>query len=346
MRIAILHKSYPWFGAHTGIHVLIPYLEQNGCNVITFTPRNTMLSRIAGKAYSIWNGLGPGPQSLRAAELEFVSRLRLSGLHGHILYIEDHLALLQRERGRSRWAGTINLPRSTWGSDELKMLRNAPAALVLCREQVEQFSDIIPAERIYIARHGVETGYFKPSAEQRAETRPHLIFVGAWLRNTKMFSRVVPRILARYPDVVFDCVVPPFARNREELAPLLGHPSLRWHQGLSDEELLHLYQTAVAMLMPMEDSTANNAILEAMACGLPVITTDTGGIRSYGGGSVFPLVDNNDDEACLALAERYLQDASYRASIGKACREYATRELDWKQVAKEFIAAYQALEIV
>jgi len=36
--------------------------------------------------------------------------------------------------------------------------------------------------------------------------------------------------------------------------------------------------------MPMKSSGANNAIVEALACGLTVVTTDVGGICDYGGG--------------------------------------------------------------
>ncbi len=50
---------------------------------------------------------------------------------------------------------------------------------------------------------------------------------------------------------------------------------------MTDEALLRAYQTTTALLLPLDDATANNALLEGMACGLPLITTDLPGVRDY-----------------------------------------------------------------
>ena len=54
------------------------------------------------------------------------------------------------------------------------------------------------------------------------------------------------------------------------------HPNTRCHAGLSDEQLLALYQSADIGVMPVIDCTANNGLLEMMATGLPVVMTDIG----------------------------------------------------------------------
>ena len=42
-----------------------------------------------------------------------------------------------------------------------------------------------------------------------------------------------------------------------------------------------LYQGADLLLLPLIDATANNTLLEGLACGLPVLASDLTGVRDY-----------------------------------------------------------------
>ena len=94
----------------------------------------------------------------------------------------------------------------------------------------------------------------------------------------------------------------------------------------------------------MESCSANNAIVEAMACGTPVVTTDVGGIRDYGGNSIYPIVKNNDDKAMINLIEKYINNESHRNKIGKKCRDFSEKKLDWNLIAKKHIDVYNILK--
>jgi glycosyltransferase involved in cell wall biosynthesis len=93
----------------------------------------------------------------------------------------------------------------------------------------------------------------------------------------------------------------------------------------------------------MLDSGANTAIVAALACGVPVVTTDVGGIRDYGGGTLFPLARAGSVEDVVELAARYITDRAYRELVGALCREFAERTLRWECVARRHLDAYLSL---
>ena len=74
---------------------------------------------------------------------------------------------------------------------------------------------------------------------------------------------------------------------------------MTFHAGLTDDELLALYQRSSLLLLPLLDATANNAILEAMACGLPIVTTDLPGLGTYVDPSFADLLTAGDVEAAV-----------------------------------------------
>jgi glycosyltransferase involved in cell wall biosynthesis len=340
MSIYLLSHTYDWWGKHSGFESLSDGLRLNGCPNTVIRPRKGLLARAIGKSYSTLRHHPRRSQAMAAAEFQFLLSLRISQRPGHVLFLEDHLQFLPPPSEAMRWTGTIHLPRKCWKDSDLECLRSLPGVSVLCEHMCDEFSDIFDRSQIKVLHYGVDTAFFKPGSATIESRKAKLLFVGAWLRNTAMLARLIPEIVLRFPDATFDLVVPLFAREDKPLSSLRNHPSVRWLHNLSDEELRLHYQTSTAMLMPMDASGANTAIVEALACGLPVVTTDVGGIRSYGGGTVFPVIDNNDDSSCLDLVATYLTQPEFRSAISRQCRTFAETTLAWTVAAKEYIDAY------
>jgi glycosyltransferase involved in cell wall biosynthesis len=93
----------------------------------------------------------------------------------------------------------------------------------------------------------------------------------------------------------------------------------------------------------MNESGANTAVVESLSCGLPVITTDVGGIRDYGGADIFPIVANDDDDAMIDLVEKYLDNSDLRNEVAISCRNFAEQKLAWSVVAQKHLEVYQKL---
>jgi len=58
-----------------------------------------------------------------------------------------------------------------------------------------------------------------------------------------------------------------------------------------------------------------------------------GGIATYGAGEVFPMVENNDDEALYKELSRLLDHPDQCQAMGVACRDFAEKQLAWPKIA-------------
>jgi glycosyltransferase involved in cell wall biosynthesis len=232
---------------------------------------------------------------------------------------------------------TIHQPYPIWSNETLRQLSGLHHLLLLSSQDVANFKRHTGAE-IHFIRHGVDTVFFRPG---EPATPPRFLYNGVHLRNVGMLLRVASEILKRHPDIVIDALVPAHRRVGEKFEKLLKLPNISWHDGLDDQQLLSLYQKAYLLLLPMSQSSANTAVVEALSCGLPIVTTDVGGVRDYGGGTAYPIVANDDDEAMMGLVGRYLDEPAFRKEIASASRQFAVEKLSWPVIAGEHKILYE-----
>ncbi len=116
-------------------------------------------------------------------------------------------------------------------------------------------------------------------------------------------------------------------------------PNVRRHSKVDDERLLALYQEADALLLPVHRSTANNALLEGIACGLPVISTRLPSIAAYVPGGEAILVAGNDPDELTDAVRSLQEDAGAAREMGRKARRRA-EELSWRNLAPRYAEIY------
>lgn len=344
--IVLLTKDTGWYGAHSGYYEQLPkYLTETPFKVNVIKPKSSVLGRLMGKVYSTCQRWPQRNQSLTFAELVFRRKLRQkpNSAIGHVLNFEEHYLVFHPSvKNACKTIATIHIPPGRWSALMTKCLPRLAGAIVLYRRDIKYLEDYIGVGKVRFIPHGVDTDFFRPGIGfDSIPAEPRLLFVGQFLRNPAMLSRVVRKLQNDHPELRFDFAIARHAMELPEFRELLSIPNVVWHHGISDCDLVSLYQNAYLLLLPMNDSGANNAVVEALATGVPIVTTDVGGIRDYGGADLFPIVANNDDEAMVVLVEQYLQNPTWREVVSQKQRAFAVEELNWRRTTELHIKAYQ-----
>jgi glycosyltransferase involved in cell wall biosynthesis len=208
----------------------------------------------------------------------------------------------------------------------------------------------IPADRVHRIPNGIDTTQYRPLAPtERQALRSRLGVEG---RVVALFvGRLSPQ---KNPLGLMDAWAAT-PRPEGSLLILLGEGPQRAAieeraRGLGDSvrvvgraDPLPWYQAADLFLLPSLYEGLSNSLLEALACGLPVIATPVSGTEDiFAAGNVGVLVEPTPSAIAAGL-ESLLADPALRALRGSAARTIAEREFSLTRVASEVEALYCSL---
>jgi glycosyltransferase involved in cell wall biosynthesis len=343
MKIHYLIKKIAWFGKYSGYECLPNYMPQTE-QMKFFVGSTKLYDKVIGKLFQLYYGWKDRSPNQVLTDLKFLGQRSKSDI-SHILYLDYHFNLLAEAKpADNKLVGTIHIPIEFWKDKNLQLLPKLKNYIILYQEEVEQFQKYAPESTFHVIKHGVDINFFAPSKQLQVK-RNKVLFIGHYLRNFEMFYKVYQAITetVQAHNVEIHFIIPKSYRNNEWLQKLSANNNIFFHEKLSDEELLAHYQDSYLMMMPMNNSGANTAIVQALSVGLPVLTTDVGGIRSYGGGSVYPVVANDDWQGMADLFIKYYNEPQYRDQIAHDVRRFSVEELDWHVVGKKHIQVYQKI---
>jgi glycosyltransferase involved in cell wall biosynthesis len=116
--------------------------------------------------------------------------------------------------------------------------------------------------------------------------------------------------------------------------------AVRFTGRLSPQEMRELYHRSVLMLNPSTVDNMPNSILEALASGLPVVSTNVGGVPYLvQDGRTALLVPARDDVAMANAALRLLTDGTLRDKLRSAGRTEAAR-YSWIKIRPLLLKVY------
>lgn len=221
----------------------------------------------------------------------------------------------------------LRVSQRLWGKTILPFIDRAIAV----SEPAARYARIAWSAPIDVIPNGVSAHIFQPGREPRADRPVRLLFVGKLSDPRKGFSYLLGayRILrARGANVVLDVVGA--AGSGDPPPPLEG---LTYHGAVDLAELVRRYRTCDVFVAPSTSQESFGIVLiEAMACGRPIVCSDIEGYRQV----VHPwgarLVPPRDVRALADAIESIANDTNARRAITVVNRRHAERYA-WSRVA-------------
>lgn len=343
-RLHVIRTRYPHWGAHSGIHQFLRYLDPGRFQVDLHAAADgdddfplrypALRQRLRGLVQR--NGMSWYKLSDLWAEAAAFARC-WRGRADLVHYLDgehsaQYLPALPR-RGVPVVASFHQPPELLGDVLSDRAVQRLDRAIAVSPTQIPWLAERLGADRVDLILHGIDTDFFHPGSGERKAGPFRCITVGHYLRDFAAIREVVHRLAGQ--GFAFDVVT-----DRE--TGLEDLPGVHRHRGVDDDRLLSLYQEADALLLPVTQSTANNALLEGIACGLPVVSSRLPSIEAYVPDGAAVLVEGNDPEALARALLRLRDEPETAREMGRRSRQRA-EELAWERVAPQYAAIYAAL---
>jgi glycosyltransferase involved in cell wall biosynthesis len=205
----------------------------------------------------------------------------------------------------------------------------------------------LPADRVHPVLLGVDCERFRPlaAAELQAVRKEHgdyVLAIGLFTPR-KNFPALVEAV-ARCPDLDL-VLVGRRSDGSEELEQAIERNRMRDRvrllSGIPPEELVRLIGGARAFAVPSLYEGFGLTVLEAMACGVPVVCSSAASLPEVAGDAAV-LVDARSSEALAAGIERVVADSDLAATL-RARGLARAREFSWDRSAERLRALYRSV---
>lgn len=230
---------------------------------------------------------------------------------------------------------------------EKRALEIADRILVLSEYTRRSVEAIAGSERVALAPCGVDTTLFHPNRE---ETKRDYILCVARLsdprKNVRLLLDAYAKLRQTRPTIPDLLLIgdPPSPEIQKHLQNIGLADQVHLVGPKQSEELAKLYRNALFFVLSSNEEGLAIVILEAMASGLPVVSTDCGGpATAVADGQTGFLTPVGDANALASAMEKLLDDPALRQQMGAQGRKAAQQRFSLSAAGRVFLETYDGI---
>ncbi|NRA45716.1 MAG: glycosyltransferase family 4 protein [Oligoflexales bacterium] len=228
-------------------------------------------------------------------------------------------------------------------NQEKRVLRNARKILALSRYTKQKIHTYysIPLDRIEVVPFPINIDVFRPNFAKRDNNSKRLIFTGRIndpRKNTPMLLKSFSSILKSLPNTYLTIIGElPSARIKKLASDLNITRNIEFIDRLDREELVNYYQSSHLFLLPSNQEGLCISALEALACGLPVISTKCGGPEEFVTKKNGKLVEINNDSQFAKSVIEIVSNDKLLTDMSLESRSLAEQKYSVEKISKKFL---------
>jgi glycosyltransferase involved in cell wall biosynthesis len=215
----------------------------------------------------------------------------------------------------------------------------------------DQLCETLGTDRVILAPPGVDTVHFRPAESVSDLPGERVILcvgrLGDSRKRVDLLFEAYARLCARLEDpprLLLAGFTAPSEANWIRARELGVFESIEFFPNVSTDELADLYRSASIFVLSSDEEGLGIVIVEAMASGLPVVSTDCGGpSTSIIDGETGLLVPRNDPEALAFAMHTLFVDSELRARMARRGRQRATDVFSLEATGRSFLDWYDCV---
>jgi glycosyltransferase involved in cell wall biosynthesis len=237
-----------------------------------------------------------------------------------------------------RWHSFLAMQKTV-----VKQLHNVVTVSDCSRQDIARDFGLQPAG-ISLVHNGIDTEVFKPLPGVTRQPRRLMATASADapLKGLRYLLLAFAHLLEQYPDLELLLVSKPQPGGKtEKLVKRLGlQDRIRFVSDISTAEMVRYYAEASVAVVPSIYEGFGLPAGEAMACGVPVVSTRGGALPEVVGDAGV-LVPVKDAQAMAAAIAELLADDKRREELGRRGRQRILERFCWHVTARSMVDYYR-----
>ena len=210
------------------------------------------------------------------------------------------------------------------------------------------FRAILPASSsVRVPGSGIDCDFFSPDPAPKAQSNtenPIVLFPARMLRHKGVFELLaaIPLVRLEFPTVRFLFLGSPDPSNpasvpEKEFQRLISDGILEWVPTVPRPETVDYYRRATLVCLPSYREGLPMALMEAAACGAPLVATDVPGCREIClDGVTGRLVPAGDSLLLASAINSLLRDPVEREEFGRRARNLVVEKFSVDSVVSRY----------